>query len=93
MVRFLTGIRYRDLSCREMAFETIMAGSLLVNRGRFLLLLQARVLFGLFCKFGYAIFNNEGISVVLFGSVSENMSLILRGKYLSECFYALMQSS
>lgn len=53
-----------------MAFETIMAGSLLENGGRFLLLLQARILFGLFCKFGFAIFNKKGVSVAGFGSVS-----------------------
>lgn len=58
-----------------MAFETIMAGSLLEKRGRFLLLLQARILFGLFCKFGFAIFNKKGVSVVGFGSVSGIMSL------------------
>lgn len=47
-----------------MAFETIMAGSLLKNRGRFLLLLQARILFGLFSKFVFAVFNNKHVGVV-----------------------------
>lgn len=58
-----------------MAFETIKAGSLPENRGRFLLLLQARILFGLFCMFGFAFFNNQGVPVMGFGSVSGIMSL------------------
>lgn len=45
-----------------MAFEIIMADSLLESRGRFILLLLARILFGLFSKFVFAIFNNKGVS-------------------------------
>lgn len=56
-----------------MAFEAIMAGSLLENRGRLLLLLRARI--GLLCKFGFAIFSNKGVSVAWSGSVSEIVSL------------------
>lgn len=55
-----------------------MAGTLLENRGRFLLLLQARILFGLFSEFVFAIFNNKCVGVAGSGSVSEIVSLILR---------------
>lgn len=76
-----------------MAFETIMAGTLLEKRSRFLLLLQARMQFGLFSEFVFAIFNNKGVGVAGSGSVSEIVSLTLRGKYLHECFHAVIQSS